>query len=133
LLAEDSPDTRRLTILYLQDAALSVEVAHNGREAVQMVQSASAAGSPYDLVLMDMQMPEGDGYTATRQLRGLGLSELPIIAFADISRLAKSIEVLLAGGVQLDAAMPQVLELIELVRSVAGYQRTGEVTSSVAA
>jgi PAS domain S-box-containing protein len=81
LLAEDGQDNRRLATLYLEDAGLSVEAAVNGRIAVDKAVAAAQAGLPFDLVLMDMQMPELDGYGATREIRRHGLSELPIIAF----------------------------------------------------
>jgi CheY-like chemotaxis protein len=72
LLAEDGPDNQRLLSLFLRNAGLSVDVAGNGRVAVERVQAAATAQTPYDLVLMDMQMPEMDGYSATRALREAG-------------------------------------------------------------
>jgi len=86
LVAEDSPDIRRLLAVYLQQAGLSIETVVNGREAVER-----ALSEDFDLVLMDIQMPELDGIAATRLLRGAGLS-VPIVALtanvmkADIQR-----------------------------------------------
>ena len=71
LLAEDSPDNQRLICAYLRNAGLEVEVAENGRVAVEKVTAADDA-QPFDLVLMDCQMPEMDGYTATATLRAEG-------------------------------------------------------------
>ncbi len=81
LLAEDGPDNRRLATLYLESAGLRVDWAPNGKIAVAMALEAAAAEDPYQLVLMDMQMPELDGYGATRELRRLGFDRLPIVAF----------------------------------------------------
>ena len=81
LLAEDGRDTRRLVTIYLEEAGLQVDCAAHGAIAVQMVTDAAATDAPYDLVLMDMQMPELDGYDATRELRRRGFKDLPIIAF----------------------------------------------------
>jgi PAS domain S-box-containing protein len=81
LVAEDGIDTQRLAELYLEAAGLSVETAPNGKIAVDMVVHAEQTGKPYDVVLMDMQMPELDGYDATARLRAAGFARLPIIAF----------------------------------------------------
>ncbi|MBL9147695.1 MAG: response regulator [Phycisphaerae bacterium] len=76
LLAEDAPDTRRLFSYHLTRAGATVDVADSGRAALDAIESANA---PYDLILMDMQMPGLDGYTATRRLRDRGVAT-PVIA-----------------------------------------------------
>lgn len=76
LLVEDEPISREIACILLEDAGLVVEWAENGRQAVSMAQS-----RPFDLVLMDMQMPEMNGLEATRELRAIPeLASLPIIA-----------------------------------------------------
>lgn len=79
LLAEDTPTNQMLIKRIMVLAGASVEVAENGQIAVDMARQAKDAGAPFDLVLMDMQMPVLDGYQATRKLRELGF-DLPIIA-----------------------------------------------------
>jgi CheY-like chemotaxis protein len=79
LLAEDAPDNRRLIVLKLQRAGIQVDVADNGRIAVEKVLAAAGVGEPYDVVLMDVEMPELDGRSATLQLRGAGYNG-PVIA-----------------------------------------------------
>ncbi len=88
LLVEDGIDNQRLIAHHLRKAGAEVSLAENGRVALDMLTSPPVAGSdrrelirpcPYDLVLMDMQMPVMDGYSAARRLRGLGF-ETPIIA-----------------------------------------------------
>ena len=64
LLAEDNPVNRQVTVLQLQRIGIDPVVVANGREAV-----AAAATVAYDLILMDCQMPELDGFDATQRIR----------------------------------------------------------------
>nr|WP_328595839.1 response regulator [Rugamonas aquatica] len=76
LLAEDNELNQQVAAELLADAGLVVDIANNGVEAVAMAQRAQ-----YDIVLMDMQMPEMDGVEATRALRALPeLDGLPVVA-----------------------------------------------------
>ena len=79
LLAEDGPDNQRLIAFLLRKAGAEVEVAENGQIALSRVLAAWQEGNPFDIVLMDMQMPVMDGYQAARQLRSAGY-RAPIIA-----------------------------------------------------
>ncbi len=79
LLADDGSDNRQMISLMLGKAGASVTVACNGREAVDLAMHAWTSGSPFDLILMDMQMTEKDGYAATSELRHAGYTG-PIIA-----------------------------------------------------
>ncbi|MFO0963215.1 MAG: ATP-binding protein [Phycisphaerales bacterium] len=81
LLAEDGPDNARLLIHHLERAGAEVLHAADGRKAVYalMTDRERTHGTHFDLVLMDMQMPDLDGYDATAMLRRDGVT-LPIIA-----------------------------------------------------
>jgi PAS domain S-box-containing protein len=79
LVAEDAPDTRRLLLIHLRRAGLEVEAAENGQVAVARAVGATRAGRPFDLILMDVQMPQMDGLTATGVLRSHGYAG-PIVA-----------------------------------------------------
>jgi len=80
LLAEDSTDNQRLVTRILERAGAKVDVAEDGKAAYEKAIGAFEAGSPFDLVLMDLGMPVVDGYLATQRLRNQGYG-LPIIAF----------------------------------------------------
>ena len=79
LLAEDGRDNQVLISTILRKAGAEVDIAANGRLAVEAVESARDSGRPYDIILMDMQMPEMDGYQATAHLRAVGIGT-PIVA-----------------------------------------------------
>ena len=79
LLVEDGPDNQRLIATILRKAGAEVTVAGNGQAGCDLVREAVVRGEPYDVVLMDMQMPVLDGYAATAQLRRSGYQR-PVIA-----------------------------------------------------
>ncbi|WP_310599117.1 response regulator [Desulfobulbus sp.] len=77
LLAEDNPVNQKLAVLILTKAGYKVTVVNNGRQAVD-----AFAENPeeFDLILMDVQMPEMDGLEATKELRARGYATIPIVA-----------------------------------------------------
>jgi CheY-like chemotaxis protein len=79
LVADDNEANQKLISLLLSRAGARVETAGNGQEVVDLATAATAAGHPFDAVIMDMQMPVMDGYEAVRQLRAGGFTT-PILA-----------------------------------------------------
>ncbi|MFO1195224.1 MAG: GAF domain-containing protein [Rhodoferax sp.] len=79
LVAEDDEINQLVARELLESVGLRVDIAHDGQDAVERMQSPQAGS--YALILMDMQMPRLDGLDATRQIRALpGVGQLPIIA-----------------------------------------------------
>lgn len=74
LLVDDGEENRQLMSLILEEAGTEYETAENGLQAFEL-----ASETEYDVILMDMQMPVMDGYTATRKLREQGYTQ-PIVA-----------------------------------------------------
>ncbi|MBD3672219.1 MAG: response regulator [Planctomycetaceae bacterium] len=79
LLAEDGPDNQLLIRTFLEKAGANVEIAEHGQMALEAALEADNANQPFDVILMDMQMPVMDGYAATTELRNRGYHR-PIIA-----------------------------------------------------
>ena len=111
LLAEDHDVTRMLTREMLNSCNLTVETALDGNQAVDMVLDAEHADRPFALVLMDVQMPDCDGYEATRSIRlaGLTAEHLPIIAIT-APAFGNDMSTARAAGMQAYLAKPVVFE-----------------------
>ena len=91
LVVDDGPENRELLRLVLSEAGLVMDEAENGKIAVD-----KAGSQPYDVVLMDMQMPVMDGFTATRLLREQGL-KIPIFALTANAMKGAEKQVMEAG------------------------------------
>ncbi len=94
LLAEDYPPTQHILISHLKSKGYQVILAENGKEAVEQ-----ACFNPFDLIIMDVQMPEMDGYEATRQIRDLSdkCAETPILALTATTYMSELDKCLSSG------------------------------------
>ena len=96
LLADDSPDNRLLVQAYFKKMPYTIDEAENGAMAVEMFKAGA-----YDLVLMDIEMPIMDGYSATRAIRTIeyetGRGHVPILALT-ASVLAEALGKALEAG-----------------------------------
>jgi len=110
LVAEDHDVNQLLISAMLKQLDWDADIAVNGSEAIAMIDAARARGEPYDLVLMDIQMPIMDGTEATRRVRarGIAASELPIVALT-ANAYSDDIAVCLSAGMQAHLAKPMTL------------------------
>ncbi len=114
LLAEDNQINQMLVRKVLSDWGFTLEVAANGLIAIEKYTE-----NPYDLILMDMQMPEMDGYEATAYIRKLKgrQGEVPIIAFTAHASPGEADKCLRAGA---DAYVSKPFKPEELLAEIQG-------------
>ena len=108
LYADDEPGQRRLVQIILQRMGWQNRLASNGLEAIRI-----AGQEPLDLILMDLRMPQMDGFQAVRQLRQQGIS-IPIVAITALEypRLAEDCQ---AAGYSGWMVKPITIRGLELV------------------
>jgi signal transduction histidine kinase/DNA-binding response OmpR family regulator len=118
LLAEDVEINREIVQTLLEPTKLDIDCAENGVEAVRMF---TEAPDKYDMIFMDIQMPEMDGYEATRRIRELNIPEaktIPIVAMtANVFR--EDIEKCLDAGMNSHVGKP--LDFDEVLSSLRSY------------
>ncbi|MBP2304970.1 response regulator [Azospirillum melinis] len=116
LLADDNDISRQVAFEILERAGASVTTASTGREALECVR---AAGQPFDAVLLDVHMPDMDGFAATAAIRALpGGQQMPIIAMT-ASALPEDRQRCLDNG--MDAHVPKPLDLPQLFATLARW------------
>ena len=121
LLVEDNEVNQELAVALLERVGIQVTLAGDGRQALSCLQAGD-----FDCVLMDCQMPEMDGYTATRLLREQPRwTRLPVIAMT-ANAMAGEVEKVIAAG--MNDHVPKPVPVGELYRKLAvwtGRHRTG--------
>ncbi len=118
LLAEDIAINREIVIALLEDTGIAIDCAENGRVACEMF---AAAPNAYDMIFMDIHMPEMDGYEATRHIRAMDVPKaetVPIVAMtANVFR--EDIEKCFAVGMNDHVGKP--LERDEALAAIKKY------------
>ena len=116
LIAEDHDINQELIVALAHRAGMDPTLARDGAEAIAMVEDAARLGQPFELVLMDMQMPNVDGLEATRWLRASGHSPeaLPIVALT-ANAYPEDIKACSAAGMQAHLAKPILINHLTTV------------------
>ncbi len=116
LLVEDNTTNQEVAELALDTLGYRTEIANNGQEALDLLREAQAQGVPFDLVLMDCQMPVLDGYETTRQIRQWeaekGLKAVTVIAMTAYA-MSGDREKCLAAGMDDYLSKPIQLEVLQ--------------------
>ncbi len=123
LLVDDAKLNRAIFSQILRNAGHEVDTAANGKEACRVLFGHKATGRPYDLILMDIEMPEMDGPAATRVIRGLLAASakppcppgVPIVALTSHEVSVERARCLEAG---MDECLPKVFEHDALLDSL---------------
>ena len=117
LLAEDGPDTRRLVCIHLRRLGCTCVAVENGQEAADMAMEAQHSGAPFGVILMDMQMPVLDGYSACLLLREKGYARA-IVALTAHAMEADRDRCLQAGC---DDYVVKPLDIVQLSQVIAKH------------
>ena len=128
LLVEDDQDHQPLLALMLRKAGADVTVAGNGKVAVDLARAARDAGMPFDMIVMDVQMPVLDGVAATQTLRAEGFTN-PIIALTARAMSTDRDRCFAAGC---DDFVSKPVTRTELVRLLAVHLRRSQTVQSAA-
>ncbi len=128
LLVEDDQDHQPLLSLMLRKADAEVTIAENGRVAIDAALAARVAECPFDMIVMDVQMPVLDGFDATKELRGSGF-DIPIIALTARSVAADREKCLAAGC---DDVLAKPIARADLVRRLAVHLKRFRARKAVA-
>lgn len=118
LMAEDNPINQRVGKLILQRAGFTIDLVGDGNEALE-----AHRANPYDLILMDCQMPIMDGFEACRQIRSLERPQ-PVIVAVTANALVGERERCLNAGMDDYLSKPfQAEQLVGLVKKWIGVRR----------
>ena len=118
LLAEDIDINREIFITLFEYTGMSIDIAENGRIAVDKLRDAP---NGYDIVIMDVQMPEMDGYEATRAIRNLNTGNsatIPIIAMS-ANAFTEDIQRCIESG--MNDHLPKPIDADDVIKKIAQY------------
>ncbi len=118
LIVEDNPTNRSILEHQLSVMGMRLDAAHNGERALELLRTAVASGSPYDLALVDRRMPRMDGVQLVEQIRSEpGLSGLRTLMLSSPDCAGEATEARAAG---VDAYLVKPVSFARLARSIRG-------------
>ncbi len=129
LIVDDRRDIRFLSNRIVTMAGGRVAEAEDGLQAIETIRSASAQGSPFDIILLDMQMPNMDGYETATELRRLGYT-LPIIALTADAMQGDMSKCLSAGCDQHISKPINRTELLQLMSELLSSRPHGQLVEN---
>ncbi len=118
LLVEDNKINQTVALGMLENLNLHVEVANNGREAVEMIE----AGNKYDIILMDLQMPIMDGFEASKLIKKID-KDIPIVA---LSAAVMQEDLVKASEAEMSAHLAKPINEEELIRTLLQFIKPKE-------
>jgi len=121
LIAEDNPINQKLIERVLVKLGYHADITNNGLEALNKIK-----GTPYDVILMDIQMPEMDGLEATRRIRKLNIAQ-PIIVAMTANALSEDRDICINNGMDDYISKPMKLEALVAILKVAYNSKRGSV------
>jgi signal transduction histidine kinase/DNA-binding NarL/FixJ family response regulator len=127
LVVDDGEENRELVKLLLEEAGLAVDEAENGQLAVE-----KAVANTYDIILMDVQMPVMDGFTAAGMLREQGL-KIPVVALTANAMKGFEAECLDAGYTGYMSKPINIDQLMELMAKYLGGRKVKNDSDSITA
>jgi PAS domain S-box-containing protein len=122
LLVDDNATNRKVASQILMKAGCEVDMASSGKEAISVLQK----DAKFDLVLMDIQMPEMDGMETTRRLQALGLAYLPPIVAMTAYAMKEDRERFLAAG--MDDYLAKPIRAQQIIQMVSRWVSSGHST-----
>ncbi|MBS1664448.1 MAG: response regulator [Bacteroidetes bacterium] len=128
MLAEDNPINQQLAIIILKKMGYSPDIAENGKEVLARLENARLEETPYDLIFMDIQMPEMDGLEATRTIRS-GKGPQPVIIAMTANATHHDRDECLSEG--MDDYLPKPVNIEDLVVMLEKWGNTSFSAASV--
>ena len=129
-MVDDNAAAREILSTLARSFGLEVDVAWDGRQALQLVAEADQKSLPYDLVLMDWKMPVMDGLEAVHQLQSEQLSQVPTVIMVTAYGREEAVSSAAMRGVKLNAVLSKPVTVATLLEAIGGALGKGVITET---